>query len=102
HGDGRVFPRGEDGRGARARLLQSLAQISAIARLRISSIDPADLSDDLIDTLARLPQACRHLHLSLQSGDDEVLRRMRRRYDAATFEHLVDRLRAAIPGLALA
>jgi threonylcarbamoyladenosine tRNA methylthiotransferase MtaB len=41
------------------------------------------------------------LHLSLQSGDDEVLRRMRRRYDAATFEYLVARLRERIPGLAL-
>src|SRR3712207_7403828 len=66
-------------------LFRSLAEIPGIARLRISSIDPADTTDDLIETLAALPQACRHLHLSLQSGDDEVLRRMRRRYDAATF-----------------
>jgi len=101
YGDERGFPRGDDGRDPLARLLDTLSAIPGIARLRISSIDPADVSDDLIATLARLPQACRHLHLSLQAGDDEVLRRMRRRYDAATFDHLVTRLRTAIPGLAL-
>jgi threonylcarbamoyladenosine tRNA methylthiotransferase MtaB len=101
YGDERGFPRPEDGRDPLASLLDRLAEVSGIARLRISSIDPADISADLIETLSRLPQVCRHLHLSLQSGDDEVLRRMRRRYDAATFEHLVARLRAAIPGLAL-
>jgi threonylcarbamoyladenosine tRNA methylthiotransferase MtaB len=101
YGDERGFPKTEEGRDPLALLLETLAAIPGLARLRISSIDPADVSDDLIDTMARLPQVCRHLHLSLQSGDDEVLRRMRRRYDAATFEHLVARLRAAIPGVAL-
>ncbi len=101
YGDERGFPRWEDGRDPLAALLEDLAALPGIARLRISSIDPADVTDDLIDTIARLPRACRHLHLSLQAGDDEVLRRMRRRYDAATFEHLVARLRARIPRLAL-
>jgi threonylcarbamoyladenosine tRNA methylthiotransferase MtaB len=101
YGDERGFPKRSDDRDPLARLLETLAAIPGLARLRISSIDPADVSDDLIETMARLPPVCRHLHLSLQSGDDEVLRRMRRRYDAAMFEHLVARLRAAIPGLAL-
>jgi threonylcarbamoyladenosine tRNA methylthiotransferase MtaB len=101
YGDERGFPRPEDGGDPLARLLEALAPIPGIERLRISSIDPADTTEDLIATLATLPQACRHLHLSLQSGDDEVLRRMRRRYDAATFEYLVARLRERIPGLAL-
>jgi threonylcarbamoyladenosine tRNA methylthiotransferase MtaB len=101
YGDERGFPRRDDGRDPLAALLEALAEIPGIARLRISSIDPADVTDDLIATLARLPHACRHLHLSLQAGDDEVLRRMRRRYDAATFEHMVARLRDQIAGLAL-
>jgi threonylcarbamoyladenosine tRNA methylthiotransferase MtaB len=101
YGDERGFPDRQDGRDPLAAMLEELAAIPGLARLRLSSIDPADVTDDLIATLTRLPQACRHLHLSLQSGDDEVLRRMRRRYDAATFEYLVRRLREAIPGLAL-
>jgi threonylcarbamoyladenosine tRNA methylthiotransferase MtaB len=101
YGDERGFPRREDGRDPLAALLDELAPLPGVARLRISSIDPADITADLMETLTRLPQACRHLHLSLQSGDDEVLRRMRRRYDAATFEHLVGELRQRIPGLAL-
>jgi threonylcarbamoyladenosine tRNA methylthiotransferase MtaB len=101
YGDERGFPRRGDGRDPLAALLEQLAEIPGIARLRISSIDPADVTDDLIATLGRLPQTCRHLHLSLQAGDDEVLRRMRRRYDAATFEYMVARLREQIPGLAL-
>jgi threonylcarbamoyladenosine tRNA methylthiotransferase MtaB len=101
YGDERGFPKRGGGRDPLARLLEMLAGIPGLARLRISSIDPADVTDDLIDTMACQLEVCRHLHLSLQSGDDEVLRRMRRRYDAATFEHLVARLRSAISGLAL-
>jgi threonylcarbamoyladenosine tRNA methylthiotransferase MtaB len=101
YGDERGFPRRADGRDPLAVLLEELARVPGVARLRISSIDPADVTEDLITTLARLPQACRHLHLSLQSGSDEVLRRMRRRYDAATFEYLVARLRERMPELAL-
>jgi threonylcarbamoyladenosine tRNA methylthiotransferase MtaB len=100
YGDERGFgPRGE--RDPLALLLESLAEIPGIERLRMSSIDPADTTQDLLDTMARLPQVCRHLHLSLQAGDEEVLRRMRRRYTATQFRDLVRRIYAAMPDAGL-
>lgn len=99
YGDERGFPATEG--DALARLIERLAAIPGLDRIRLSSIDPRDVSADLIATLARLPQACRHLHLSLQSGDDAVLARMRRRYDAPGFRRLVADLYAAMPEIAL-
>lgn len=99
YGDEKGLPRGE--RDPLALLLEELAAIPGIERLRLSSIDPADTSDDLIDTMARLPQVCPHLHLSLQAGDEEVLRRMRRRYTAARFRELVARIYQAMPDAGL-
>jgi threonylcarbamoyladenosine tRNA methylthiotransferase MtaB len=99
YGDERGFPAAEG--DPLARLLERLAAIPGLARIRLSSIDPCDVSGDLIRTLAALPQACRHLHLSLQSGDDTVLARMRRRYDAPQFRRLVADLYAAMPEIAL-
>lgn len=80
-----------------AQLLEDLAAIPGIQRLRLSSIDPADTSSDLIQTMARVPQVCPHLHLSLQAGDEEVLHRMRRRYTAAEFRALVEQIYTAMP-----
>jgi threonylcarbamoyladenosine tRNA methylthiotransferase MtaB len=99
YGDEKGQARGE--RDPLALLLERLAEIPGIERLRLSSIDPADTSQDLLDTMARLPQACRHLHLSLQAGDEEVLRRMRRRYTAEAFRDLVRRVYAAMPDAGL-
>jgi threonylcarbamoyladenosine tRNA methylthiotransferase MtaB len=99
YGDERGFPRADG--DPLARLIERLARIPGLQRIRLSSIDPHDVSADLIATMARLPQACRHLHLSLQSGDSEVLARMRRRYDAPEFRRLVADLYAAMPEIAL-
>lgn len=86
---------------ALAELLAQLSEIPGLARIRLSSIDPCDVSPELIDAMARLPKVCRHLHLSLQSGDEEVLRRMRRRYTAAEFRALCATLHARIRGIGL-
>jgi threonylcarbamoyladenosine tRNA methylthiotransferase MtaB len=99
YGDEKGFARGA--RDPLALLLEDLAAIPGLERLRMSSLDPADITPDLIDTMARLPQVCRHLHLSLQAGDEEVLRRMRRRYTAARFEELVAAIYAAMPDAGL-
>jgi threonylcarbamoyladenosine tRNA methylthiotransferase MtaB len=95
YGDERGQPRGE--RDPLAVLLEDLAALPGIDRIRISSIDPADTSQDLIETMARTPEVCPHFHLSLQAGDEEVLRRMRRRYTAGQFRELVQRIYAAMP-----
>lgn len=83
-------------------LLAALLQETAIPRIRISSVQPQDLSDSLI---ALWPQAgrrlCRHLHLSLQSGSRGVLERMRRRYTQDEYRNTVRQLKTAIPGVAI-
>ena len=88
------------------RLLAATAEAAAPGappcRLRIGSIEPQDVADDLIALLARAGgRLCRHLHLPLQSGSSRVLAEMARPYDADAFAALVRRLRAAVPGIAL-
>jgi threonylcarbamoyladenosine tRNA methylthiotransferase MtaB len=88
---------------ARAKLpdiLSALAELDGIARVRLSSIEVNHLSQRLCDALAH-PRVCPHLHVPLQSGDDAVLRAMRRRYDLATYARRIERARASVPGLNL-
>lgn len=82
-------------------LLQQLVPIAGLKRLRISSLDPNEVTPDLLDTLAASPVICPHLHISLQSGDDEILEKMRRKYTTAEYRRLVTTLRARIPDLGL-
>ena len=88
------------------RLLDATADLHAPGafpvRFRISSIEPRDVEDALVDLLAAADgRVCRHLHLPLQAGSSKVLREMARPYDADRFRALVERLYAAVPGLAL-
>ena len=78
-----------------------LLAFPALPRLRLSSIDGAELDDMLFNLLAHEPRIMPHLHLSLQSGDDMVLKRMKRRHSRAQAVRLVERLRAHRPDLAL-
>ena len=89
----------EDGTNA-ARLLEALLSGSDAPRLRYSSIQPQDITPELLACWddARL---CRHFHLALQSGSDAVLGRMRRRYSAAQFLEALERIRLAAPGAAI-
>ncbi len=72
-----------------------------VARLRLSSIEPPDLSERLVGALGEATSTCAHLHVPLQSGSDAVLSTMGRAYGIAEFERWVERAREAIPGLAL-
>jgi threonylcarbamoyladenosine tRNA methylthiotransferase MtaB len=81
-------------------VLQALAGLEGVARVRLSSIEVNHLSRQLCDALAH-PRVCPHLHVPLQSGDDGVLRAMRRRYDVATYARRIERARASVPGLNL-
>ena len=70
--------------------------------VRLSSIEPPDLTDSVITALARHPEAvCAHLHLPLQAGSDSVLARMGRHYTTAQFATVVERVRAAVPHVSL-
>jgi len=73
----------------------------AVPRLRFVTSHPWDLSDRLIDAMADAPSVCAALHLPVQSGDDEVLRRMGRQYTIAHYEERLGRIREAVPGIAV-
>jgi len=82
-------------------LVAEMLQEAAPARIRLSSLDPHEVKDDLISLFARFENLCRHLHMPLQSGDDRVLKLMRRAYKADDFRLLVERLAEAVPGIAI-
>ncbi len=84
-----------------AGLLRSLADIPSLLRLRLSSIEPNDITPELVETLAGSKTFCRHLHVPLQSGDDRILARMGRRYSVWEYTRLAEVLRENIPGLGL-
>ncbi|MCA9662953.1 MAG: tRNA (N(6)-L-threonylcarbamoyladenosine(37)-C(2))-methylthiotransferase MtaB [Myxococcales bacterium] len=88
-------------RGGLLGLLRRLHAEVPAARLRLGSLDPHELDDPLLDHLAAEPRICRHLHLPVQSGDAEVLRRMRRVHRVHEIERQVPRAVAAIPGVAI-
>jgi threonylcarbamoyladenosine tRNA methylthiotransferase MtaB len=81
-------------------LFKALLEETEIARIRMSSVQPQDLDDDLI-SLWENPRLCRHFHLALQSGSGEVLRRMRRRYTKEEYRDAVYRLRSTVPDVAI-
>ena len=78
---------------------QLLADVPELTRLRLSSLDPVEVDDELIACFAEEPRLAPHAHLSIQAGDDAVLKRMARRHRRADVLNLVDRLRAARPDL---
>ena len=77
-----------------ADILEHIHQVDGIERIRLSSIEPMDVPDDFIERVAHLPKCAPHFHLPLQSGNDEILRRMGRRYTVAEYARLVEKLRA--------
>jgi threonylcarbamoyladenosine tRNA methylthiotransferase MtaB len=78
-------------------MLERLVQVEGIERIRLNSIEPATVSDELLDFIAVSPKICKHLHICLQSGDDDILRRMRRHYDVALYEQLVTKVITRMP-----
>lgn len=83
------------------RLLEAVAAIPGIQRIRFTSGHPLGCTDELVKVMSSTPQICRHLHLPVQSGSDDVLKRMRRGYTRADYLDAVRRLREAMPGFAL-
>ena len=78
-------------------MLEQLVLVDGIERIRLNSIEPATVSEELLDFIAASPKICRHLHICLQSGDDDILRRMRRHYDVASYERLITNVMARMP-----
>lgn len=88
----------ERGRGLEY-LVERVAQLDGLSRLRISSIEPGNVTRTLVQTIARIPLVARHLHVPLQSADDAVLASMGRSYTVAQYEQAIDEARQVIPGL---
>jgi tRNA-2-methylthio-N6-dimethylallyladenosine synthase len=82
-------------------LLRAVATVEGLERIRFTSPYPLDFSDDVIAAMAETPKICKHVHLPLQSASDAVLARMKRGYDFATYRALVEKLRAAMPRVAI-
>ena len=80
-------------------LLEVIESEAIVPRLRLGSLEPGELTDDLIAFLARSRIVCPHLHIPLQSGDDEVLGRMHRRYTTEFFRERIARLSETVPDI---
>ncbi len=78
-------------------LIKALDEVEGVERYRISSIEPNLLTDEIIDFVARSKRFAPHFHLPLQSGSDDVLKLMKRRYDTALFRHKVEKIKEALP-----
>ena len=90
-----------DGEWGFADLLRAVGAVPGIQRVRFTSPHPNDFSPAVIEAMAEVDAVCEHVHLPMQSGSNSVLKRMLRRYTREGYLQCVDRLRAAIPGLAL-
>jgi threonylcarbamoyladenosine tRNA methylthiotransferase MtaB len=112
------LPAGKAGNdGSLTEVIKKLLETPGLGRIRLSSIEPDDVTDELADLLSSYSRIfentkkgtvgqeksylCPHLHIPLQSGDDEVLRRMRRRYTAAEYREIVETVRAGCPDVAI-
>lgn len=84
-----------------AELLQEIEKIEGLQRIRFMTSHPKDLSDELIAVMSQSKKICRHLHLPLQSGSTKVLKEMNRSYTREQYLALVERIRAAMPDIAL-
>jgi len=90
-----------DGDVGFATLLRRTNAVDGIERIRFTSPHPADMGDDVIEAMATCGKVCPQLHLPVQCGSDRILQSMRRGYSVAQYVGLVERLRRAIPALAL-
>jgi tRNA-2-methylthio-N6-dimethylallyladenosine synthase len=82
-------------------LMAEISKLDSIWRLRFVTSHPKDLSDSLIQIMADTKKICNHIHLPMQSGDDDILLRMNRKYTSSHYLGLIHKLRDAIPGIGI-
>src|SRR5438876_7594331 len=90
-----------DNKSPFVQLLEAVHDINGLERLRFTWPHPIGFRDDLIDAISRLPKIAEHVHLPLQSGSNRILKAMHRTYTAEKYAQLVEKLRAARPGIAI-
>ena len=81
--------------------LKAIDKVSGTFRIRLSSIEPKHVTDELIEFMAKNKRMCAHLHIPLQSGDDAILKKMNRPYAAREYKALADRIKKAIKDVAI-
>jgi threonylcarbamoyladenosine tRNA methylthiotransferase MtaB len=84
-----------------ADLVEMIAEVAPLPRVRLSSIDPPEVTPRLLDLIKRSPVLCEHLHMPVQAGADPVLRRMRRLYDTALVRDVAAEIHRVLPGVGL-
>ena len=82
-----------------AELLHYVSDVPGLKRLRFMSSHPKDLNDDVIDAIATFPNVCHHVHLPVQSGNDEILKKMNRRYTRERYLSIIRKLREKVPDI---
>src|SRR3989304_2621135 len=82
-------------------LVEMLTDVKSIERIRLSSINPREVSDRLISLMKKSKKVCRHLHIPLQSGDNEILKSMRRDYSSGFYKDLIMKLKGNIPDIGI-
>ncbi len=91
----------DDGEYTFPELLKEASQISTIERLRFVTSHPKDISDKVIEVIAKEPKLCEHLHLPMQSGSNSILKKMNRKYTSEKYLSIIHKLRDAIPNIAI-
>lgn len=82
-------------------VIEKLEEIDGLLRIRLSSLEPNDVSGGLIKKIRSSSKLCPHLHIPLQSGSDEILKKMNRNYSRGGYLALVEKIRHAVPGIAV-
>ena len=98
---GNDFEDGNPDKISFAELIDEVTKVEGIERVRFMTPHPKDFSDELIDVIANNKKIARHIHLPLQSGNTEILRRMNRKYTKEDFLNLVNRIRTKLPDVAI-
>lgn len=96
-----TFAHGDDRTTRLADLLMRISDVAAIERIKFVTNFPKDMSNDLLDAVRELPKAVKYLHVPVQSGCDEVLKRMKRLYTIAEYREMLHRIRERVPGAAV-
>jgi threonylcarbamoyladenosine tRNA methylthiotransferase MtaB len=90
-----------DGRYRLSDVVKALSDVEGVERIRLSSIEPTTIEDAIVEEMARGGKLCPYLHVPLQSGDDGVLRAMRRKYTVAEYRAFMERVVERVPGVGL-
>ncbi len=98
---GNDFKDGDPNKISFSQLIEEVSMVEGLERVRFMTPHPKDFSDELLDVIARNPKIARHIHLPLQSGNTEILRRMNRKYTKESYLALVDKIHEKLPDVAI-